>query len=131
MNDIVYYKRNIDDKQKGPAKVIGQDGSVVFLQHGGYLIKANCNCIQAENLHDETSSTIDSANNKKSTIQSEKVESIENNEFTVTNPIVNPKPLANQQHTPSAEDSATEQNQHSNVETNNDLNIEQPNIDST
>ena len=49
-------------------KIIGQDGPVVFLQHGGFLIKANCDRIQANNLHDETSSTIDSTNNKKSTI---------------------------------------------------------------
>ena len=62
--NMVYYKRNIDDKRKGPAKVIGQDGPVAFLQHGGYLIKANCNHIQAKNLHDETS-TVDSKNNKK------------------------------------------------------------------
>ena len=131
MNDIVYYKGNIDDKWKGPAKRIGQDGPVVFLRHGEFLIKANSNHIQAENLHDEASSTMDSANNKKSTIQSEKDESIDNNEFTVTtNPVVNSQPPTDQQDTPSAEDSTTEKNQHSNVETNNDLNIEQPNVDS-
>ena len=122
MDDIVYYKGNIDDKWKGPAKRIGQDGPVVFLRHGEFLIKANSNRIQAENLHDETSSTIDSANNKKS---------IDNDEFTVTtNPVVNSQPPTDQQDTPSAENSATEKNQHSNVETNNDLNIEQPNVDS-
>ena len=59
MNDIVYYKRNTDDKWKGPAKVIGQDGPVVFLRHGGFLIKASCNGIQAKNLHNERSSNID------------------------------------------------------------------------
>ena len=59
MNDIVYYKRNIDDKWKGPAKVISQTGPVVFLRQGRFLIKTNCNRIQAENLHDETSSIID------------------------------------------------------------------------
>ena len=53
MNNIVYYKRDIEVKWKGPA----QDGPVVFLWHGGFLIKANCNPIQAENLHYETSST--------------------------------------------------------------------------
>ena len=88
MNGIVYYSWNIDDKWKGT----GQDGPVVFLQHGGFLIKGNCNRIQAKNLHDETSSIRDS-NNKKSTIQSKKDESIDNKEFTVTkNPIVNPQP---------------------------------------
>ena len=40
------------------------------------------------------------------------------------------QPPTHQKHTPSAEDSTTEQHQHSNVETNNDLNIEQPNVDS-
>ena len=65
-------------------------------------------------------------------MQSKKDESIDNNEFTVaTNQIVNPQPPTDQQHTPSAEDSTTEQNQHSNVETDNDLTIEQPNVDST
>ena len=37
-NDIVYCKRNIGDKWKGPTKVIGQDGPVVFLWHQGFLI---------------------------------------------------------------------------------------------
>ena len=35
------------------AKRIGQDGPVVFLRHGEFLIKANSNHIQAENLHDK------------------------------------------------------------------------------
>ena len=46
MNDIVYYKRNTDGKWKGPAKVIGQDGPVVFLWQGRFLIKAYRNRIQ-------------------------------------------------------------------------------------
>ena len=34
----VYYKRNSDKKWKGPGKVIGQDGPLVFIRHGGFLV---------------------------------------------------------------------------------------------
>ena len=37
----VYYKRNDSPRSKGPAKVIGQDGPVVFIRHGGKHIKAH------------------------------------------------------------------------------------------
>ena len=37
MNDIVYYKRDIEVKWKGPA----QDGPVVFLWHGDSSSKLN------------------------------------------------------------------------------------------
>ena len=37
----VYYKRSDSPRWKGPAKVIGQDGPVVFIRHGGKHIKAH------------------------------------------------------------------------------------------
>ena len=33
----VYFKRNIDQKWKGPGIVIGQDGTIVFVRQGGLL----------------------------------------------------------------------------------------------
>ena len=127
MNDIVYYKRDIEVKWKGPA----QDGPVVFLWHGDSSSKLNVTLSKPKTYMMKQVALQTQQIIKKPTIQSEKDESIDNNEFTVTtNPVVNPQPPTDQQHTPSAEDSTTEQNQHSNVETNN-LNIEQPNVDST
>ena len=35
--DNVYYKRDSDTKWRGPGKVIGQDGPIVSLHHGGLL----------------------------------------------------------------------------------------------
>ena len=49
--DEVYYKRSDNNKWKGPAKVIGQDGPVVFIRHGGQLVKAHIRHIQSTNPH--------------------------------------------------------------------------------
>ena len=38
----MYYKRKDDIKWKGPGKVIGQDGPVVFIRHRGFYIKVHC-----------------------------------------------------------------------------------------
>ena len=37
----VFYKRNDSPRWKGPAKVIGQDGLVVFIRHGGKHMKVH------------------------------------------------------------------------------------------
>ena len=37
--DIVYYKRDNHDAWVGPAKVLFQDGKVVFVRHGSYMVK--------------------------------------------------------------------------------------------
>lgn len=37
--DKVYYKRPDNKKWRGPGVVIGQDGPVVFVQHGGLLVR--------------------------------------------------------------------------------------------
>ena len=39
--DKVYYKRDDSTRWRGPATVIGRDGKVVFLRHGGYQIKCH------------------------------------------------------------------------------------------
>ena len=49
--DEVYYKRSDINKWKGPAKVIGQDGPVVFICHDGQLVKAHICHIQSTNPH--------------------------------------------------------------------------------
>ena len=49
--DKVYYKRSDNNEWKGPAKVIGQDGPVVFIHHGGKLVKAHTCHIQSTNPH--------------------------------------------------------------------------------
>ena len=37
----MYYKRKDQPRWRGPGKVIGQDGSVVFIRHGGQYVKAH------------------------------------------------------------------------------------------
>ena len=49
LGEKVYYKRNNDIKWKGPGKVVGQDGPVVFIRHGGFYIKAHCSRVQLIN----------------------------------------------------------------------------------
>ncbi|XP_077974967.1 uncharacterized protein LOC144430759 [Styela clava] len=45
----VYYKREDQKRWKGPAKVIGQDGPVIFIRHGGQLIRAHSCRVQHAN----------------------------------------------------------------------------------
>ena len=41
--DVVYYKRECDDKWIGPAKVVFQDGKVIFVRHGAYFVRVSAN----------------------------------------------------------------------------------------
>ena len=43
--DIVYYKREHEDRWKGPASVMFQDGKVIYIRHGGYGVKVSANRI--------------------------------------------------------------------------------------
>ena len=43
--DIVWYKRDRDGKWKGPAKVIFQDGKVVWVRHGASAVRVSVNRI--------------------------------------------------------------------------------------
>ena len=57
----VYYKRKDDVKWKGPGKVIGQDGPVVFIRHGGFYIKVHCCRVQiADSQQNEFSQNVPS-----------------------------------------------------------------------
>ena len=42
----IHYKENGDQKWKGPGKVVGHDGNVIFIRHRGFFIKANCSRVQ-------------------------------------------------------------------------------------
>lgn len=45
--DRVFYKRDDSNRWRGPGKVIGQDGKVVFVRHGSQLIRvASCRAIK-------------------------------------------------------------------------------------
>ena len=41
IGDEVFYKRNDSREWKGPGKVLGQDGSVLFIRHGSRYIKVH------------------------------------------------------------------------------------------
>lgn len=41
--DRVYYKRDGNNKWKGPGSIIGQDGKIVLIRHGGVLVRASIN----------------------------------------------------------------------------------------
>ena len=53
LGQAVYYKRNNDIKSKSTGKIVGQNGSVVFIRHGGFHFKVHCSRIQiADSLFD-------------------------------------------------------------------------------
>lgn len=41
--DYVFYKRERDQEMKGPAKVICQDGKIIWIRHGSYVCKVSIN----------------------------------------------------------------------------------------
>lgn len=51
--DRVYYKRADSTEWKGPAVVISQDGSVVFIRHGGILVRVHQSRLNKMNAQDE------------------------------------------------------------------------------
>ena len=47
--DIVYYRRQQSRNWKGPARVIGKDGKVIFLRHGSAVVRAHETDVLLEN----------------------------------------------------------------------------------
>ena len=41
LGDKIFYKRNYDNRWRGPAKVIGQDGKIVYFKHGDQLVRVS------------------------------------------------------------------------------------------
>ena len=49
-NDKVFYKRDDSNRWRGPGKVVGQDGKVLFIRHGSQLVRvATCRALKVEN----------------------------------------------------------------------------------
>ena len=61
IGDEVYHNRDNSNMWKGPSKVLGQDGPVVFLRHGSHYIKAHVCRVQ---LTKSNSTDNDKANSK-------------------------------------------------------------------
>ena len=55
--DFVYYKRNESKKWRGPASVIGTDGKLVFVRHGGYTVRCHrARVVKVNDLYSQESS---------------------------------------------------------------------------
>ena len=71
--DRVFYKRDDSNKWRGPGKVIGQDGKIVFIRHGGQLVRvATCRIIKS----DSQSTTTDEDLSKKQKVNDSKKDNI-------------------------------------------------------
>ena len=46
IGNYVYHKRDGEDKWRGPARIIGKDGKVNILRHGGQIVRAHICRIQ-------------------------------------------------------------------------------------
>lgn len=44
--DKVFYKRDWDQKWKGPGRVIGSENAVVLVRHGGAIVRVHCSRLQ-------------------------------------------------------------------------------------
>ncbi len=49
VGDKVFYKRDGIQKWLGPGSVLGQDGKIVFIRHGGFVIRASVNRVLSAN----------------------------------------------------------------------------------
>ena len=49
LGQAVYYKHNNDIKSKSTGKIVGQNGSAVFIRHGGFHFKVHFSRIQIAN----------------------------------------------------------------------------------
>ena len=63
--DLIYYKRQANDRWLGPAKVIFQDGKVIFIRHGATFVRVSPNrislasgrCVTITNTDEQKSTT--------------------------------------------------------------------------
>ena len=53
--DTVFYKRNLDDQWRGPAKVIGHESSIVLVRHGGVVVRVHRTCLKHANADRQSS----------------------------------------------------------------------------
>ena len=64
--DSVYYKRAGEEKWRGPGKVIGQDGKVIFVRHGSVYVRVSpCRLIKLtdDNISSSNSNSISNTEN--------------------------------------------------------------------
>ena len=111
IGEKVFFKRDSDRKWKGPAKVVGQDGAVVFLRQGYQILKVHCCRVQPVKRTNEsvreteqkpTSSTHDSSlapdddNNSDSESSEETIVSVPNESSVAGNDGVLPETVEKQ-----------------------------------
>lgn len=82
--DIVFYKRDGKDKWLGPGKVLYQDGRVVYIKHGGYMVRVSPNRLVKAN---KSQFDVDGTDMKDSA--AEKSEAPENTEVIPEVPVDN------------------------------------------
>jgi hypothetical protein len=58
----VFYKRENHEKWLGPAKVLMQDGKVVFVRHGSAIVRVSLNRIMSDTWSDGQGNTVDAEN---------------------------------------------------------------------
>ena len=64
--EAVFYKRDDSNRWRGPGKVIGQDGKIVFIRHGSKIVRvASCRVIKC---HQQSAANPDQAENKETEI---------------------------------------------------------------
>ena len=88
LGDYVYYKRDSSSQRKGPGKVFGQDGPVLFLSHGARYIDSHICRVQLTSrlrsehseIQDKQVKAVNSQNNTKNNIVNE-IESSSDEEY--------------------------------------------------
>lgn len=61
----VFYKRDDSNRWRGPGKVIGQDGKVLFVRHGGQLVRVStCRALKTESINNSKTFSKEKNSNK-------------------------------------------------------------------
>lgn len=61
----VYYKRADSTEWKGPGVVIGQDGAIVFVRHGGILVRVHHSRLDKVQTQEQAKQTSDASSETK------------------------------------------------------------------